>query len=62
MTAPITYSEDITGLIECDNDECGNLTHPRFPTCGDCIDDDNIIAGRMNKVRVSTRRNFISGY
>lgn len=61
MTAPITYSEDIAGLVECDN-ECGNYTHPRVPTCSDCIEVDSINAGRMHKRYVSTRRNFISGY
>lgn len=52
----------VKGLIECEVEECGNMTHPSIPTCGECLNDGYAIDSRYQRNSALTRRNFITGY
>lgn len=64
MTASISFSTQnaSSALVDCDNPECGNFTHPSFPTCGECLDDGFTVDNRYQRAIVSTRRFFNAGY
>lgn len=57
------FVEEITNhnLVECDNNNCGNYTHPSMGLCGDCLNEGEVIAYRNQRVIASTRRFFKIG-
>lgn len=62
MTASISFStHNASSLVDCDQN-CGNMTHPSIPTCGDCLDEGFTVDNRNQRAIVSTRRFFNSGY